>query len=91
MCFDPEYRKKHEFIQEWIDEHVKPWHETFRENFGPVLVPSWLLFFSSKNPLTMLIPMLVFLLGCFYFQYERRKNSRRLAESVWKDFPAFRK
>lgn len=81
--------EKHEFIRKWIDEHVKPWHETFRENFGPVLFPSWLLFLFSKNPLTMLIPMFVFLLGCFYFQFQRRKNSRRLAESIWKEFPDF--
>lgn len=89
MCFDQEYREKHEFIQGWVDKHVDPWHKTFRKNFGPVLLPSWFMFLHSKNFFT-LTPMLGLLLGCFYFQFERRKNSRRIAEAVWNDFPDLR-
>lgn len=90
MCFDQEYREKHEFIQKWVNDHVDPWHETIRENFGLVLLPSWFMFLYSKDLFLFLIPMLSYLLGCFYFQFQRRKNSRRIAEEVWNDFPGFR-
>lgn len=91
MCFDPDYSKKHEFVEKWVSDHNSKFYLTFFKSLPLVFWFSAIMLVATRQIWFPLGYFVVFFITSVYIHRSSIRGSRKIADQLWNDFPHLRK